>query len=81
MTGMWIEEGRWEDRRAGKSLAGGELDARVGLGAELGIKAGEIEAQSVGWTGHVWWSDRGVSSTEFRGGGISIKLGVNPGGQ
>ena len=48
-------------------MAGGELDTRVGLGAELGVKGGEIEAQSVGWKGHVWWSDRGVSSTEFRG--------------
>ena len=37
---------RLKARRVGFSLAGGELDARVGLCAELGVEGGKIEAQS-----------------------------------
>ena len=39
-------QNRPNTRRVGFSLAGGELDTRVGLSAELGVKGGKIEAQS-----------------------------------
>ena len=52
---QWVEPGecrvqqlwnRPNARRVGFSMAGGELDAPIGLSAELGVKGGSIEAQS-----------------------------------